>query len=794
MQRLELEWHQRAQWPRGSHYLWHPVEQTVWVWDNHVSYGVHEEPASGRVLRRRGHQVEVVAEGPNLDPTGRLNMWSLYSYQCLFFYDEELQAPVFLIQTYVEPEEHAQHGLVMLVWNGQSFAPRKILNGKKTNDYDSFGYDAHRRKLVHFVGTNDEEGALTVRELDASGAWQDVAGSWPDLGHGFSNGRLFAGYDAHACRLIVIDDSHRKTYQWTGTEFVPLADFPTHLSSPRSSAQLPDGRFVYAQRLRSTEDEVKVWALDGDGWKELAGVPVKQTCGLLYDREKQQCVLTLPSFADDVLNREYALVSGDGLEPRGAYMCPVSALPGMPGVYTAQAAGTHLLRCSRSAPLSLMAESKHVLELGFFAMKAGIVSVRHDGGLVEWDTGTLLSAPCEKMSKRSTSNIGFDERSDELLMVSGSVQGKTKLLQEVHLFAAGAWKKVSSTNAPAVQASRVAKDPRTGHWVVASGYDSRWNPNSFVWEFDGRTWKRFSNNCSALRYFFADQASTQLCAVDILGVIYVYQGGGMFQPRTQLELTGEYSYDAAARELWIVSGADIASASLATCLDEEMSGIASQSLNGPHDKAKEEDLVVPSRAAFLMKLSKTGEDQFGGLPKGVRAADWPRCKQCDGHMQFVASFEANPERLPLKSHAAISVFCCNRESCCETWDAYAGCNHVRLLNADVWAMPAMKKAPSSNEHPAPEVLSKYKLRYEQVLEFDPCIEGNADFPNEESKLGGYPSWLQGPNEPSCNVCSKPMRFALQIDENTDADLNFGQGVGYVFICEDEHEARFLWQR
>lgn len=38
-----------------------------------------------------------------------------------------------------------------------------------------------------------------------------------------------------------------------------------------------------------------------------------------------------------------------------------------------------------------------------------------------------------------------------------------------------------------------------------------------------------------------------------------------------------------------------------------------------------------------------------------------------------------------------------------------------------------------------------------------------------------------------------MRFVLQLSESLDPALNFGTGVGYLFVCDDEHDARFLWQ-
>ena len=61
------------------------------------------------------------------------------------------------------------------------------------------------------------------------------------------------------------------------------------------------------------------------------------------------------------------------------------------------------------------------------------------------------------------------------------------------------------------------------------------------------------------------------------------------------------------------------------------------------------------------------------------------------------------------------------------------------------------------------------------------------------KVAGTPEWLQRNETPTCQTCHQPMRLAAQFSDSLDEQLNFGNGAGYVFVCAQEHGARFLTQ-
>ena len=214
-----------------------------------------------------------------------------------------------------------------------------------------------------------------------------------------------------------------------------------------------------------------------------------------------------------------------------------------------------------------------------------------------------------------------------------------------------------------------------------------------------------------------------------------------------------------------------------------------------HAPEREACAVVKGKKAYLVKLGAKGEDAFGGCAPGVEGQRWPVCKECECPLTHVMTLKANPERLPLKHHAALAIFvCCNEESagCCETWDPDEGANAVLLLSEEDLAKKPLRKTPKSlGDKAASPTLRARQIIYRETFEEDPENE-NPELPPATSKVGGYPGWIQFAATPECSECGKLMTFAAQLGE-LDDDLNFAGGDSYVFYCPDEHEGRFLWQ-
>lgn len=196
------------------------------------------------------------------------------------------------------------------------------------------------------------------------------------------------------------------------------------------------------------------------------------------------------------------------------------------------------------------------------------------------------------------------------------------------------------------------------------------------------------------------------------------------------------------------------------------------------------------KPSYHFKLANKGVDQFGGMPPGVSAKNWPRCKDCEQPMQFLFMLHAHPQRLPLKKSAALAVFMCAGEisgGSCSTYQPDGGANAVLLLSKKALAVPALDQPPAGKKGAA-EVLLKKRFSYRKVLETEP----ETSFEGVTDKVSGYPGWIQGPELQNCRKCRKPMHFVAQLHDQ--GKLNFGDtGEGYLFVCPQEHEGRFLWQ-
>lgn len=215
-----------------------------------------------------------------------------------------------------------------------------------------------------------------------------------------------------------------------------------------------------------------------------------------------------------------------------------------------------------------------------------------------------------------------------------------------------------------------------------------------------------------------------------------------------------------------------------------------------HAPEREAAARVAGRTAWDVRLGARGEDEFGGTPPGVDAGAWPCCADCHHPMMFVALLRSHGERLPLAAGAAVALFACNGDfsgGTCETWDADAGCNRALLLSEEQLAGPRLAAPPTGPAGEAPtSPMKARKIAYKARFEIDPVAEENAEGPEDTSKVGGYPAWIQGDDTPACEACGGPMSFVAQLDQRLDKALNFGGGAGYLFTCP--HEAKFLWQK
>jgi hypothetical protein len=174
----------------------------------------------------------------------------------------------------------------------------------------------------------------------------------------------------------------------------------------------------------------------------------------------------------------------------------------------------------------------------------------------------------------------------------------------------------------------------------------------------------------------------------------------------------------------------------------------------------------------------------GGVPLAPAGFVWPRCRTCDGNMQFVAQLRLGDDDL-------LAIFmCANDPGLCDEWDASAGGNRALLLPAGgAPVTPPPDGATSLGAVSAVALVAR---------------EGDYDaargaWPGSRrevlGQLGGVPAWIQGDETPACPACHTPMAFVAQLEEGREdaTAANFGGGCAYAFACLTDREAAFLWQ-
>jgi hypothetical protein len=188
------------------------------------------------------------------------------------------------------------------------------------------------------------------------------------------------------------------------------------------------------------------------------------------------------------------------------------------------------------------------------------------------------------------------------------------------------------------------------------------------------------------------------------------------------------------------------------------------------------------------------DPKMGGTPLG----DPPVCKGCKQTMVLLLQLDPRllPEGAPLAGKVPVQIFHCGRNDCDYGDVTFApGGTGVVLRAAKESKKPrgAVAKGQASrivgwkatSDLPGGGDVDGLELDAKQLRLM------RSERSREGDKLGGYPSWIQSPNTPSCPTCDQPMRFVFQL---TARLVDFGDsGLGYVHQCA-KHPAKlaFSW--
>jgi len=139
------------------------------------------------------------------------------------------------------------------------------------------------------------------------------------------------------------------------------------------------------------------------------------------------------------------------------------------------------------------------------------------------------------------------------------------------------------------------------------------------------------------------------------------------------------------------------------------------------------------------------EEKLGGLPWGLKADLWPRCRECGKPQTLLAQFIHQTGRLDLKKEGRhLLIFWCAGPDGCETWKKESGANACLVLDdseiTDGLTLP-----------PSPDTLVQVEARVTGWHEQDDDLpESPATLFSVEqlgTRLGGPPFWAESAGVP-----------------------------------------------
>ena len=255
------------------------------------------------------------------------------------------------------------------------------------------------------------------------------------------------------------------------------------------------------------------------------------------------------------------------------------------------------------------------------------------------------------------------------------------------------------------------------------------------------------------------------------------------------------------------------------------------------DAAKIAELFAPWRKQHARRAWKpvlgtnaNARSHFGGDPILADGEQWPMCGACGAAMLLFLQLDVAtlPEGHPVRGSGLLQLFCCADGIDCETWSAFSKGHLVRLQassgsrvmcpaidpqltqsfpcrSIDAWE--PVVDMPNPQEHEALGIAYERDFNAKTVvatcaainvavgpLSQDLGIQYAIGESASYDKLGGWPSWIQGVEYPSCKICQQRMELVLQLDSEDSVPHMFGDmGRGHTTQCLAHPEVlAFAW--
>lgn len=209
-------------------------------------------------------------------------------------------------------------------------------------------------------------------------------------------------------------------------------------------------------------------------------------------------------------------------------------------------------------------------------------------------------------------------------------------------------------------------------------------------------------------------------------------------------------------------------------------------------------LEAYTKSAYL-PVTEVGESgltasKLAGTPWMPKNKPWPQCKGCKRPMLHVV--QLNLSTVPNAATAEpelVQLFHCG-----DPYDCNPG-SHIHSPGGRN-AVIRHVLAKGDGAHPDAErelhhTPARTIVGWEETLEH-PSGQDVADLtlnskeqrllsslgPSGDTKLGGWPDWVQGADWPACPTCGSKMRLLLQLRSEHHIPVSFGDGLAYVMQC------------
>jgi uncharacterized protein YwqG len=226
------------------------------------------------------------------------------------------------------------------------------------------------------------------------------------------------------------------------------------------------------------------------------------------------------------------------------------------------------------------------------------------------------------------------------------------------------------------------------------------------------------------------------------------------------------------------------------------------------------DLEKLKRTAYLPVTSEhenifSDQSKIGGFPYLRDADDWPKCPNCQKHMQLF--LQLNLEHIPDRiDNGLIQLFyCTSKEPDCETtlkaffpFSRAIVCRKTVVSGASAIIQPVIDTVfqeklitgwNPKDDYPHLEEYESLGLEPdEEILE---VMEARGlGLTIDKDKLFGWPFWVQGVEYPSDRETDQPMELLFQLDSEDHLPFMFGDsGVGYLTqSLDNDEELAFGW--